>query len=68
MSAKFLVSGHFVKPLAVKKCAHLITVRYISILIKQSLCVSVLLSLQKYKLDVANFYSGLLEVPGQVLK
>ena len=28
LTAKFLVSGNFVKPLAVKKCAHLITVRY----------------------------------------
>ena len=28
LTAKFLLSGRFVKPLAVKKCAHLLTVRY----------------------------------------
>ena len=28
LTAKFLVSGHFVKPLAVKKCAQLLTARY----------------------------------------
>ena len=28
LTAKFIVSGHFVKPLAVKKCAHLLTVCY----------------------------------------
>ena len=28
LTAKFLVSGRFVKPLAVKRCAHLLTVRY----------------------------------------
>ena len=28
LTAKFLVSGRFLKPLAVKDCAHLLTVRY----------------------------------------
>ena len=28
LTAKFLVSGHFVKLLAVKNCVHLLTVRY----------------------------------------